>query len=57
MKLTVESSDVTAAKVWESKELDNHHGGVILVDGYPYGASLRDGTDATGAVSGQLAGA
>ena len=28
-----------AEKVWESKELDNHHGGVILVDGYLYGAA------------------
>jgi outer membrane protein assembly factor BamB len=41
VKLTVEGSDVTAEQVWESKDLDNHHGGVILVDGYLYGASDR----------------
>ncbi len=39
VKLTVEGSDVTAEEVWRSEELDNHHGGVILVDGYLYGAA------------------
>ncbi|OHB85445.1 MAG: hypothetical protein A2V98_20705 [Planctomycetes bacterium RBG_16_64_12] len=28
-------------RVWESKELDNHHGGVILLDGYLYGSGFR----------------
>jgi outer membrane protein assembly factor BamB len=41
VKLTVKGDDVTAEKVWLSKDLDNHHGGVILVDGYLYGASDR----------------
>ena len=41
VKLTVRGSNVTAEKVWGSRELDNHHGGVILVDGYLYGASHR----------------
>ncbi len=41
VKLTVDGSDVTAEEVWRSRELDNHHGGVILVDGYLYGASDR----------------
>jgi len=39
VKLTVEGSDVTAEEVWRSEELDCHHGGVILVDGYLYGAA------------------
>jgi outer membrane protein assembly factor BamB len=39
VKLKVKNGKVTAKKVWFSKELDNHHGGVILVDGYLYGAS------------------
>ena len=39
VRLSVEDGDVTAEKVWGSRELDNHHGGVILVDGYLYGAS------------------
>lgn len=39
LKLKVEGKKVTAEKVWESKELDNHHGGVLLVDGYLYGAA------------------
>ncbi len=39
VKLTVTGDDVTAEKVWGSGELDNHHGGVILVDGYLYGAA------------------
>jgi len=39
VKLTVDGENVTAEKVWGSEELDNHHGGVILVDGYLYGAA------------------
>jgi outer membrane protein assembly factor BamB len=41
VKLTVDGDKVTATQVWHSKDLDNHHGGVILVDGYLYGASDR----------------
>ena len=26
-------------RVWQSKDLDNHHGGVVLLDGYLYGAA------------------
>ena len=29
---------IEAKTVWSSKLLDNHHGGVVLVDGYLYGA-------------------
>ncbi|MDA7934610.1 PQQ-binding-like beta-propeller repeat protein [Akkermansiaceae bacterium] len=34
--------DITGAEakdVWENKEMKNHHGGVVLVDGYLYGFS------------------
>jgi outer membrane protein assembly factor BamB len=41
VKLTVKGDKVTATEVWHSDELDNHHGGVILVDGYLYGAAHR----------------
>ena len=38
VKLTATGNEVTAARVWESKDMDNHHGGVINLDGYIYGA-------------------
>ncbi|OHB72826.1 MAG: hypothetical protein A2V70_01350 [Planctomycetes bacterium RBG_13_63_9] len=38
LKLGRSGGKVTVKKVWESKQLDNHHGGVILLDGYLYGA-------------------
>ncbi len=38
-KLDLDGERVTAEKVWEHRPLDNHHGGVILVDGYLYGSS------------------
>jgi len=41
VKLEVNDDNVTATKVWGSRELDNHHGGVILVDGNLYGSSHR----------------
>ena len=40
------SDDGTAAKVlWRDKVLDVHHGGVVLVGGYIYGASWRGNRD------------
>jgi outer membrane protein assembly factor BamB len=39
VKLSVDGDRVTPEKVWNSRELDNHHGGVILLDGYLYGAA------------------
>ena len=41
LKLTVEGKKVEAEKVWFSTELDNHHGGVILLDGYLYGTGSK----------------
>jgi len=39
VKLKVDGDQAAVEQVWESKELDNHHGGVILLDGYLYGAA------------------
>jgi len=41
LKLNVQGENVTVEHQWESNELDNHHGGVLLVDGYLYGAADR----------------
>ena len=41
LKLNVRGDKVTTDVVWTFKELDNHHGGVMLLDGYLYGASAR----------------
>jgi len=37
LRLKAEGDRVTAEKAWQRKELDNHHGGVVLVDGHLYG--------------------
>jgi outer membrane protein assembly factor BamB len=39
LKIRVDGQQAAARQVWESKELDNHHGGVILLDGHLYGSS------------------
>jgi len=41
IKLSVRGKKVSAEQVWENKKFDNHHGGVILVDGYIYGTNSR----------------
>jgi outer membrane protein assembly factor BamB len=41
LKLNVQGEQVSVEHVWESKDLDNQHGGVMLVDGYLYGAADR----------------
>lgn len=41
VKLTAAGDDITAEQVWENKDLDNHHGGVILWDDHIYGADFR----------------
>ena len=38
VKINVDGGKATAETLWESKDLDNHHGGVILWDGYLYGS-------------------
>ena len=39
LKIHVEAENTSVEKVWASRDLDNHHGGVILVNGYLYGAA------------------
>jgi outer membrane protein assembly factor BamB len=39
LKLKVDGAMASVEKLWGSRELDNHHGGVILLDGYIYGAA------------------
>ena len=41
VKLTASGGRITAERAWETKDLDNHHGGVILLDGYLYGAAMK----------------
>jgi len=38
-KVTVEDGKVALEELWRTKELDNHHGGVVLLDGDLIGAS------------------
>ncbi len=37
VKLTVVDGEVTAPEVWDTKDMVNQHGGMVLVDGHIYG--------------------
>jgi len=39
LKISVSGRSASVEPVWESKDLDNHHGGVILLNGFLYGAA------------------
>jgi outer membrane protein assembly factor BamB len=39
LNLKVDGQKASADPAWQSKKLDNHHGGVLLLDGYLYGAN------------------
>ena len=39
LDLTVKDGEVAATEVYFTREMRNHHGGVVLVDGYLYGFS------------------
>ncbi|MBN1589625.1 MAG: PQQ-binding-like beta-propeller repeat protein [Pirellulales bacterium] len=43
LKLNVDGQKADVEEVWRSKDLDNHHGGVVLLDGYVYGAGHQSG--------------
>jgi len=43
LKLTVQDGKVAVQEVWRSQDLDNHHGGTILLDGYLYGSLWSSG--------------
>ena len=38
-KINVENGKASVEEIWRSKELDNHHGGGVLLNGYVYAAS------------------
>jgi outer membrane protein assembly factor BamB len=40
-KLNPSGKGLTTEKIWESDLMDNHHGGVILQDGYLYGSGTN----------------
>jgi outer membrane protein assembly factor BamB len=42
LRLTVNGQDCSAKPVWHTADLDNEHGGVMLVDGYLYGHADAD---------------
>lgn len=39
LRLVRSGQKVSVEPVWQTKELDNHHGGVVVLGGYIYGAS------------------
>ncbi|MHB8972447.1 MAG: PQQ-binding-like beta-propeller repeat protein [Pirellulaceae bacterium] len=41
LKLEVAGDQVDVKEVWQNRDLDNHHGGVLLRDGYLYGAKFQ----------------
>lgn len=44
LRVTVEGNEASAETVWATEELDNQHGGAVLVDGHLYGAChVRNG--------------
>lgn len=43
LKVEIADDKVSAEEVWKNPELDNHHGGVLLKDGYLYGAMFNRG--------------
>jgi outer membrane protein assembly factor BamB len=38
-RIDVQDGKVKLEEIWRTKEMDNHHGGVVLLDGYLYGNS------------------
>jgi outer membrane protein assembly factor BamB len=40
-RLNISGKEINPEKIWESKLMDNHHGGVILHNGYVYGSGSR----------------
>lgn len=41
LKVSVNGQKASVEEVWKSTDLDNHHGGVILLDGYLYGSCWK----------------
>jgi outer membrane protein assembly factor BamB len=43
LRLLVDGDTCAVEQVWRSEDLDNHHGGVVLLDGYLYGSGRANG--------------
>ena len=43
LRLKADGSQIAAEPVWRNTDLDNHHGGVVLIDGYLYGSGRFNG--------------
>ncbi len=41
LRVLVDGDQVGVEEVWFNSDLDNHHGGVVLIDGYLYGSRHR----------------
>ena len=41
IKLSVDGGAVSARQAWQTRALDNHHGGILLLDGHLYGTKVR----------------
>ncbi|MDP6358559.1 MAG: PQQ-like beta-propeller repeat protein [Planctomycetota bacterium] len=41
LKLNASRTSASVSKVWETTDLDNHHGGVVWIDGYLYGSAHK----------------
>jgi len=41
LRIDIDGDKATVEEVWRSKELDNHHGGVLLLNGYLYGSAAH----------------
>jgi len=52
LKLSVSGEEVTVTEVWRSKDMDCHHGGYVILDGYIYG-NHRNGWTCLDLKSGQ----
>jgi outer membrane protein assembly factor BamB len=38
-KIDVDGKEASVQEVWKSRQMDNHHGGAVLLDGHLYGSS------------------
>lgn len=41
LRMKIDGQKAAVEEVWRTKELDNHHGGVVRVDGHLYGSAHR----------------
>ena len=46
LKLSVSGKKAEVEQLWQNKDLDDHHGGVVLLDGSLYGSAFKAGKQA-----------